>query len=84
MPFGCQLTTAAVDLRQVKGLGSLGHRGPSNISTNTLERSHGQIPARFLRGCGLSDWEIENAKLWNPDLDDDERTTIWYMLSYGS
>ncbi len=44
-----------VDLRTVKGLETVHHRGPSTIGTNTLERSHGKIPEVFLRGAGLSD-----------------------------
>ena len=33
--------------------------GPSTIGTDTLERSHGDIPEVFLRGAGLSDTFIE-------------------------
>src|SRR6185503_17827213 len=32
------------------------------------------------RGCGLSDWEIEQAKLHNPDLSNDEITQIHYRV----
>ena len=71
---------ADIDLRQVKDLESVKHHGPSHVSTSTLDRSRGQIPSAFLKGCGLSDWQIENAKLFNPDLDEDERTTIWYEI----
>jgi hypothetical protein len=38
------------------------------------------IPAAFLRGCGLSDWEIESAKLYNPDLSNEEINGIWYRI----
>ena len=71
---------ADIDLRQVEGLEAVYHHGPSTVGTNTLERSHGQIPAAFLRGCGLSDWEILAAKLWNPDLTAAERTDITYEM----
>ncbi len=50
---------ANLDLRTVKGLETIRHYGPSNISTSTLERSQGDIPEAFLRGAGLSDTFIE-------------------------
>ena len=33
-----------------------------------------------LRGCGLSDWEIEYAKLYNPDLSNQEIDEILYKI----
>ncbi len=71
---------AKVDLSTVKGLESTVHRGRSSISTDTLMCSRGQIPATFLRGCGLSDWEIKNAKLFNPGLTSSQRTDITYTM----
>jgi uncharacterized protein YjbI with pentapeptide repeats len=56
------------DLSAVKGLETIKFDGPSIIATSTLYSSKGNIPESFLRGCGLSDWEIESAKLYNPDL----------------
>jgi hypothetical protein len=50
-----QTTFADVDLSTVKGLDTVEHGGPSDISVRTLIRSHGQIPESFLRGCGLPD-----------------------------
>ena len=44
------------------------HAGPSTIGTDTLAISKGRIPEAFLRGCGLSDWEIEAAKLYDSSL----------------
>ncbi len=72
---------ANVDLRGVKGLDDIAHYGPTHISTSALERSRGQIPPAFLKRCGLSDWEIESTKLWNPDLSDDEVVNILYGLT---
>ncbi len=34
------------------------------------------VPNWFLRGCGLSDWEIESAKLYKPGLSNDEIINI--------
>jgi uncharacterized protein YjbI with pentapeptide repeats len=60
------------DLREAIGLDEVRHVSPSSISTDTFSLSKGKIPESFLRGCGLSDWEIESAKLYNPDLSNDE------------
>src|SRR6266699_2161661 len=50
-----------VDLRKVKGLETIKHVGPSNIATNTISRSAGDVPDVFLRGAGLSDTFITYA-----------------------
>src|SRR5436190_635583 len=47
------------DLRNVKGLNEIRHRGPSTIGIDTLQRSQGKIPEAFLRGCGVPDSWIE-------------------------
>jgi len=41
------------DLSTAKGLDSVKHSGPSTIGIDTLYKSGGNIPAVFLRGCGL-------------------------------
>jgi uncharacterized protein YjbI with pentapeptide repeats len=43
------------DLRGIIGLETVNHRGPSLIGVETLYKSAGQIPAAFLRGCGVPD-----------------------------
>ena len=42
-----------IDLREVKGLSSVTHIGPSSIGVDTLYKSGGNIPEEFLRGCGV-------------------------------
>jgi uncharacterized protein YjbI with pentapeptide repeats len=69
-----------LDLRYAKGLETIVHDGPSIIGTDTLTRSAGSIPDVFLRGAGLSDWEIESAKLYNPDLTNDQVAQIQYRV----
>jgi uncharacterized protein YjbI with pentapeptide repeats len=69
-----------LDLCDTKGLDEVIHVGPSPISTSTLERSNGKIPEKFLRGCGLSDWEIESAKLYQPRLSTQEIDNILYRV----
>lgn len=68
------------DLSATRGLETVKHESPSTISVNTLVNSKGQIPESFLRGCGLSDWQIEDAKLYNPSLSNQEINDIWYRI----
>ncbi len=69
-------TFTNVDLSEVKGLESVFHQGASSIGTDTLFLSKGKIPEVFLRGCGLSDWEIEAAKLYDPKLSSNQIVDI--------
>jgi uncharacterized protein YjbI with pentapeptide repeats len=68
------------DLSEVIGLEDVHHVGPSQISTDTFASSRGKIPEAFLRGCGLSDWEIEAVKLYDPDLTNEERNRVLYKI----
>lgn len=69
-----------VDLSQTVGLEAVLHYIFSIVDTYTLQRSRGKIPAAFLRGCGLSDFEIESAKLYNPDLSNQEINDILHKI----
>ena len=71
---------ARVDLSNSYGLETIHHSYPSTISTDTIQLSKGKIPEVFLRGCGLSDWEIESAKLYKPDLSNEEIDKILYKI----
>lgn len=73
-------TLANIDFSACKGLERVDHNGPSHISTSTIHKSKGKIPIKFLRGCGLSDLDIEYAKLANPDLTEKEITDITYKI----
>lgn len=42
-----------VDLSGVDNLESVDHYGPSSIGIDTIYNSHGNIPDKFLRGCGV-------------------------------
>lgn len=68
------------DLSETAGLEHVVHHDPSMISTDVFTLSKGKIPESFLRGCGLSDWEIESGKLFNPDLNSEEINRILYKL----
>lgn len=51
---------ANVDLSEVRGLDTVRHIGASTIGIDTLFKSKGKIPPRFLRGCGVPDALIEH------------------------
>jgi uncharacterized protein YjbI with pentapeptide repeats len=68
------------DLSEVIGLDEVDHSGPSYISADTFAISKGKIPEAFLRGCGLSDWEIASVKLYNPELSNSDITKILYKM----
>lgn len=72
--FGNTNLSKAIELDQVV------HFSPSSLDTHTLQLSKGKIPVKFLRGCGLSDFEIESAKLYNPDLSNQEINDILYKI----
>jgi len=57
-----------LDLSVAKSLETVNHFGASTIGVDTLTRSRGQIPNVFLRGCGLTPWQILDAKLYDPAL----------------
>jgi hypothetical protein len=71
---------ANVDLSLAKGLETVNHLGPSSIGIDTINHSRGKIPEAFLRGCGLSDWEIEASKLYHSGLSKDEFNSILYNI----
>ena len=68
-----------VNLSLVKGLDRCDQSGPSTIDHRTLAKS-GPLPMKFLYGCGLADWQIEEAKILNPDLSPNEITDIMYRV----
>lgn len=70
----------SLDVSTIHGLENAVHGGPSIIGMDTLAKSRGAIPGAFLRGCGLSDWEIEQAKLYNPVLGNEEISKILYRI----
>jgi uncharacterized protein YjbI with pentapeptide repeats len=71
---------SAVDLSGVKGLDTCRHQAPSTIGIDTLGKSKGRVPVAFLRGCGLSDWEIELAQLYQENLSSHQQTEILYRV----
>jgi len=73
-------TFAHIDLSKTYGLESIHHHSPSTIGTDAIQLSKGEIPEVFLRGCGLSDWEIESAKLYKPGLSNQEINNIIYKI----
>lgn len=68
------------NLSKVIGLALVDHHSPSHISIDTIVLSEGKIPDAFLRGCGLSDADIEHTKLSDPSLGIDEIDKILYKI----
>ncbi len=62
------------------GLDTVIHGASSPVTTYALLNSMGKISEIFLRGCGLSDWEIEQAELYNPSLTNDEINRTLYRI----
>jgi uncharacterized protein YjbI with pentapeptide repeats len=73
-------TLAVSDLSLAIDLEKASHHGPSTIGIDTIHKSKGKIPERFLRGCGLSDADIEYAKLSNTDLNNEQINRILYRM----
>jgi uncharacterized protein YjbI with pentapeptide repeats len=48
-----------VDLSEVKGQEKIEHRSPSTVGLDTLVRSRGRIPKKFLLGCGVPEKWID-------------------------
>ncbi len=69
-----------IDMSEVIGLDTVNHEGPSTIGLDTIYNSKGKIPELFLRGCGLSDLQIQMVKLQNPDLTPEQVTNITYKI----
>ena len=72
-------TILNMDLSQTYGLETI-TISPSTIGIDTIQLSKGEIPEIFLRGCGLSDLEIQPAKLYKPDLSNQEINEIIYKI----
>ena len=78
-----------VDLRDTS-LRSLEHGASSIVDRltlqwmklGTLDEERQEVLEEFLRGCGLSDWEIEAAKLHSPGLTGEQITDITYRITH--
>ncbi len=68
------------DLSKAFDLESVKHHGPSTVGVETFRLSRGKIPEAFLRGCGLGEWEIESARLYDPDLSYDDIIKTQYKI----
>jgi uncharacterized protein YjbI with pentapeptide repeats len=69
------------NLTNVRGIETCVHRAPSTLDHRTLAKSV-RLPLAFLRGCGLSDWEIEATKLYDQNLTSSQLTDILYRIHH--
>ena len=78
----CGFTTFVnCDFAGARNLHLARHGNRSSIGVDTLQKSLGQIPDRFLQGCGLSGWEVKCAKLYNPNIKGTDVENILYEVS---
>lgn len=70
----------AVDLSKTIGLEETNHSEASILSASAMQISRGMVSEKFLRGCGLSDWEVESAKLYRPDFSNEEINKVLYKI----
>jgi hypothetical protein len=68
------------DLRDIRGLETVHHWGPSNIDIETIYRSKGKIPEKFLRGVGMPD----NFIIYIPSLTEQPIEFYSCFISYSS
>lgn len=64
-------TLVDTDLSQLVGVDTISHEGPCTLSLETIRHLKGQVSPqleRFLRGCGMTPWEIEVARLYDQAL----------------
>ncbi len=69
-----------VDLSSVIGIEEMIHTSPSPVGGKTLNNFKGEIPKRFLEGCGFQDWEIEAAKLYKPGITQEEQSEVYKKI----
>lgn len=68
------------DLSTCIGLETIRHIGPSIIDGNTTILDYKNLPVKFLKGCGLKDWQIEAIKLNDPDIHESQITDLVYEI----
>jgi len=71
---------ADTDLSESLNLDKVKHRAPTTIGEDSIAASRGKLPVSFLRGCGLSDIQIETSRLFNPNLTNDDIVKIQYKI----
>lgn len=70
---------SAVHLNDTIGLNTCIHQSRSYIDGLTFHYSE-PLPNTFLRGCGLSDWEIESTKYYAAGLTNEQIIDIGYRI----
>jgi uncharacterized protein YjbI with pentapeptide repeats len=71
---------ADIDLSRVDGLELIRHERHSCISTDTFVRSRGKIPESFLRGCGLTPWEVLTVNHYKTGLTPHKLAELQYRI----
>jgi len=71
---------AFTNIYDVLNIEAIEHSYSSSLGIEIIHNSKGYMPEVFLRGCGLSDLEIETAKLSASGLDPEQVTDITYKI----
>lgn len=72
----------SIDFSKAIGLEKTDHLFASFLDIDTVHKSKGKMPVAFLRGCGLSDLDIEYTKLAAPGLDPEQVSQIIYEIHH--
>ena len=78
--FLLETSLTKVDLTEADYLDSCEHFGRSIIDFHTFENSK-NVPIEFWRGCGLPDWLIQTAKLYQEGLTQEDIISIAYEIA---
>lgn len=70
------------DLRRVKGLDQIVHKGPITIGIDTMIRSKGLIPRRFIEGSGLPAESVDQLVEWSKQVGE-KMVFSSVFISYG-
>ena len=68
------------DLTRARGLIFCIHTGPSAVDGGTVAKSPG-LPEKFLLGCGQTKWEVEAARLHQPELTVPQISELLYRVN---
>lgn len=74
-------TSIDANLAKTNGLENIQHSYRSFLSLRSIKTLPYPLPENFLRGCGLSDFEIEIAKLYRKNISIKDITDIVYRIT---
>jgi len=73
-------TVLDAELSGIAGLEHAHHRFRSFLGPRSVRSVPTPLPIKFLRGVGLTDWEIAATELYRPELNGDQLTSLLYKI----